>query len=153
MKNKMILKAIIDGAVLTIVLVLLNGLESTSLMLHRNGLTALIIISAAVAILFAVIYLLMLRKETINKVIIRFSLISVLCFVITLIVVMAVCITLHISVANIFSSRELGNVDGIILLLITGTFVAVSTVVRLGILVALLIKNNRREKSGRNIRD
>lgn len=93
----------------------------------------------------SVIYFFLMRRNSTNKEMIYSSLISVFCFVVFIVITLAV----HISIPfNILALREGNNADAIILLLMIGSFIITSALMKLLILIMLGIKGDRGTKTG-----
>lgn len=137
MKFKQYLISIADGVILafcgTKVLLGITFSQFASETPMENHL----IIACIVALLTAIIYFLLIRKERSIKNILKLSAISFLCFVISSPIQLALPF-------SIFPQREIGDAEGIGLMLVLASFFITAVVVRLGILIGVWVRNKRK---------
>ncbi len=107
-----------------------------SMFASEMSLQTLLVIGCIVAIFTAIIYFLLIHKEQNNKNILRFSATSFLCFAISSPVFFALPF-------SIFPQREIGDAEGIFLILIFAFFFITAVIVRLGILVSVIFRNKK----------
>ena len=96
-----------------------------------------LIIACIVALLTAIVYFLLMHKEQNNKKVLKITAISFLCFIVS----SPIFIALPFS---IFPQREIGDAEGIGLMLVLASFFITAFVVRLGILIGICVRNKRK---------
>lgn len=142
MNKKMILKAILDGFVESLTLICL-GLFLVSTYALNLTLNHGLWLGFLGAVICVVVFALLIRKETSNKVIILYFLINIFSFILCYAIMMSIRM---VSEFEIFSLRDVNNGDGILLLFVNGCFVLSSLVLRVCVLVVLAIKNKVRSR-------
>ncbi len=94
------------------------------------------VIGCFIALFTAINYFLLIHKERNNKNLLKLSIISFLCFVISSPILFALPF-------SIFPQREMENADGFIIMFIFASFLITAIVVRLGILIGVLVRNKK----------
>lgn len=139
MKKTSYIKAITDGSFQGFcVIKLLLGL-AFSQFASETPMENHLIIACIVALLTGIVYFLLIRKEHNNKSLFKLSAISFLCFIVSSPILFALPFT-------IFPQREIGDTEGIFLMLVLAFFFITALVVRLGFLVGVLVWNKKRVK-------
>ncbi len=136
MKSKQYLISILDG--------ILQGFCETKLLLgitfsqfaNEAPLQTHIITGCLIAFFTAISYFLLIHKERNKKNLLKLSAISFLCFVVSSPILFALPF-------SIFPQREIGDAEGIGLMLILASFFITAFVVRLGILFGMITKNKK----------
>lgn len=136
MKFKQYLISIVDG--------ILQGFCGTKLLLGitfsqfatKMQLETHLVIACLIALFTAIFYFLLIHKEQNNRNLLKFSAISFLCFIVSSPILFA-------SPFSIFPQREIGDTEGIGLMLTLSFFLITAVVVRLGILIGMFIKNKK----------
>ena len=139
MKNKILLKASIDGVVqffLFCLLIFLPALVNVSIKLR-------VLVSTFAALLIAFPYMLCLINEKSNKSIVLFSLWSTCSYVSCFVILFVVAIAFSI---DFYPTRELSNADGLLIIFTGAIYNLLSGAIRLCIFCALLIKNTHQTK-------
>jgi len=141
MNKKIFIKAALDGLIQNLILVcsgtFLFSVYAVSLSVRQYLLAGLF-----GAILSAVVYVLLIPKESNNKVIICFSLIGMLFFVLSIVTMLVIRLTFTF---DILPLREVNNADGILFLFAAGFFVLASITLRVCIFVVLIVRNKYRQ--------
>lgn len=142
MKKRIFLKAVLDGLIQSLILVCLETF-SISVYASNLSLEQHLLIGASSAVLSAVVYVVLTLKESNNKKLACFSLISILFFVLNMVSILAIRLTFRF---NFMPLREVNNADGILILFIIGCYILVSIILRICVFVISIIKNIHRKQ-------
>ncbi len=137
MKLKQYLISILDG--------ILQGFCGTKLLLGLTfsqfaseiPLRTYVVIACLLALFTAIIYFLLIHKERNNKNLLKLSAISFLFFAVSSPILFALPFT-------ILPQREIGDTEGIFLMLVLAFFFITAVVVRLGISIGVLVRNKKK---------
>ena len=136
MKRTNYIKAIADGV--------LQGFCGTKVLLGiafsqfatETPIETHLIIACLIPLITAIVYFLLIHKEQSNKNLLKLSATSFLCFVISFPILFALPFT-------VFPQREIGDAEGIGLMLIVSFFILSAVVLRLGTFVGVLVRNKK----------
>lgn len=142
MNKKHFLKAVLDGFIQSLVLVCL-GVFVISTYTSNLSLRQHILIGILGAILSSIVYFVLTMKESNNKAIMCYSLLSIIFFALCIIIILAFRLTFTFDFGFL---RETNNSDGILLLFAIGSFILASIMLRLCIFASLVIKNIHQAK-------
>lgn len=140
MNKRILIKAVFDGLIQSLILVCL-GIFSISEYASNLSLEQYLSVGALSAIFTSVVYIVLIPKEPNNKIFMYFSLLCIFCFVLSMVSVLAILLTLRLDLSSL---RKVNNADGILILFITGGYLLASTILRVGVFVATIIKNSKK---------
>ncbi len=137
MKKTSYIKAITDGVI--------QGFCGTKLLLgitfsqfaSEAPIQTYVVIACILALFTATIYFFLIHKERSNKNLLTLSAISFLSFAISSPILFALPF-------SILPQREIGDTEGIFLMLVLAFFFITAVVIRLGVLVGVLVKNKNK---------
>ena len=143
MNKKYMIKAVLDGLIqgftlYCLVMILL------SLPVSYSSFISCLLAGGILGIISASIYFILVRKES-RKNIIKFSIISIIFFILFNIIALVIRMQFHL---NILPLRELGNGDGILILFICAFFLIPNFVLRFITCVVLFIQKKTGKKTG-----
>lgn len=140
--KKYFLKALLDGFISSLVLdcldIFLLSVYASSLSLKQY-----LLLGVLGAMISSAIYFVFILKESSNKNILRFSLMSIFSFILCMAIMLGIHLTFSI---DFLPLREVNNGDGIMLLFTIGSFILSSIVIRFYIFSTLIIKNLQQRK-------
>lgn len=139
MNKRIFIIAVFDSFIQSLLLVCL-GTFSISVYSSKLSLNQYLLIGVLSAILSAVVYVVVMLKESNNKKLVCFLLLGLLCFVLSMVLMLAILIIFKF---NFIPLREVNNADGILILYTTGCYILVSFILRLCAFVISIIKNIR----------
>ena len=136
MKKTSYIKAIADG--------ILQGFCGTKLLLGltfsqfaiETPIETHLVIACLIPLITAIVYFLLIHKEQSNKNLLKLSATSFLSFVFSSPILFAMPFT-------VFPQREIGDAEGIGLMLIVSFFILSAVVLRLGTFVGILVRNKK----------
>lgn len=136
MKRTSYIKAIADG--------ILQGFCGTKLLLGltfsqfaiETPIETHLVIACLIPLITAIVYFLLIHKEQSNKNLLKLSATSFLSFVFSSPILFAMPFT-------VFPQREIGDAEGIGLMLIVSFFILSAVVLRLGTFVGILVRNKK----------
>ena len=132
-------KAIIDGLIHSCFFTFLGRIVVLIYSSNRDVyLCALIVL--LFAILSATIHFVLMAKVKDKKTLMFFSITCILSFILCSLIILLINITFKFSV---FPIKESNNVDGLLILFASCSYLLLSTIIRMGILIALAIRNKR----------
>lgn len=137
MNKRILIKAVFDGLIQSLILAGL-GTFSISVYSANLALEQYLLIGVICAIFSAVVYAVFTVKEFSNKKIIYFSLVGILCFVLSIVSILALYLTFSF---NFVPLREINNADGILILFSIVCYILASIIFRICIFVLSIIKN------------
>lgn len=139
MNKRFFIIAVLDSFIQSLILVCL-GTFSISVDSSNLSLNQYLLIGVLSAILSAVVYVVVMLKESNNKKLVCFLLLGLLCFILSMVLTLAILIIFKF---NFIPLREVNNADGILILYMTGSYILVSFILRLCAFVISIIKNIR----------
>ncbi|MBR4058022.1 MAG: hypothetical protein IKK00_07855 [Oscillospiraceae bacterium] len=142
MNKRIVLKAALDGLIQSLILVCL-GTFSVSVYASNLSLEKHLLIGASSAALSAFVYVALTLKESDNKKLTRFSLNSLLFFILSTVVIFAIRLTFRFGFMPL---REVNHADGILLLFVIGCYILASIVLKICVYIISVIKNIHRKQ-------
>lgn len=143
MKKSITLKALTVGFIQGMLLLLLNYCYISQ---YFKGIQIelFFIICILFATISSVLYYLFIRKQSTNRAMIAFSVISIFSFI----VILGIAFICLLSLSNeMIPQRETNNVDGLVILLFSVVYIAVTELINLSIFIGIAIRNKKRYSS------
>lgn len=149
MNKKIIFKAILDGFISSFVLNCL-GIFLVSIYASNLSLEQCLLIGFLTAMLFTTVFAMLMLKESSNKAIMCYSLISIVSFAFFVAIMMVFQLTFKFDFMII---RETNNADGILLIFTIVCFVLSSVLLRACAFILLIIRNAKKNRETRETGD
>lgn len=137
LKKSIIAKTVLDGFIQSFALYLICAISTTELV--SDNFVTIFAIAILVPVGIAAIYQNIIRKQTIAKNVVLLSIIDFGCFCVFTVLILALQVVQPLKITH---QRELNNADGIILLLVLGTFLATTLLIRIVLIVYSLVKKH-----------
>lgn len=139
-KRNILTKSLLNGLFQSLTLYSI-GESVVSIYTQDFSLNQYLFLTFAAAVISAILYFILIHEERNNKNLFLISLFSFLWFLLGLVVLL---IGKNIIPLKLFSQRAFDNSDGIVLLILFGTWMITSIVLHLAILLIFIVRNYKK---------